>query len=136
MNEAVSSFFTDEKMIQLFNRYATYNGSNPYLIPATFNIITHVENSIGGGYIEGGMYNLISSLEKLAIKKGVKFYLNSPVEKINFSSGKVTGLKVNGEEKKFDIIISNSDVLNTYENLLQDTIFKTAKKYKQLEPFR
>lgn len=134
MNEAVSSFFTDEKMIQLFNRYATYNGSNPYLIPATFNIITHVENSIGGGYIEGGMYNLISSLEKLAIKKGVKFYLNSPVEKINFSSRKVTGLKVNSEEKKFDIIISNSDVLNTYENLLQDTTFKTAKKYKQLEP--
>lgn len=134
MNEAVSSFFTDEKLVQLFNRYATYNGSNPYCIPATFNIITHVENSIGGGYIEGGMYKLITSLEKLAIKKGVKIYLNSPVEKINFNSGKVTGLKVKGEEKLFDIVISNSDVLNTYENLLQNTTFKTAKKYRLLEP--
>jgi phytoene desaturase len=134
MDEAVSSFFTDEKLIQLFNRYATYNGSNPYKIPATFNIITHVENSIGGGYIEGGMYKLVSSLQNLAVKKGVKIRLNSQVEKINYDSGKITEIKVNGEGKAFDIVISNSDVLSTYENLLQDTHFKTAQKYKQLEP--
>lgn len=134
MNEAVSSFFTDEKLIQLFNRYATYNGSNPYLIPATFNIIAHIENSVGGGYIDGGMYNLVSSLEKLAIKKGVKINLKSPVEKINFNSGKIKGIKVNGKEQLFDIVVSNSDVLNTYENLLQDTTFKTARRYKKLEP--
>lgn len=134
MNEAVCSFFTDEKLIQLFNRYATYNGSNPYLIPATFNIITHVENSIGGGYIEGGMYKLVSSLEKLAEKNGVKIHLNSPVEKINYHSGKIIGIKVKGEERKFDIVVSNSDVLNTYENLLQNDSFKTAKKYRELEP--
>lgn len=134
MNEAVSSFFTDEKLIQLFNRYATYNGSNPYQIPATFNTITHVENSIGGGYIEGGMYKLVSSLEELAVKKGVRINLNSHVEKINYYSGKVAGLKVNGRDKTFEIIVSNSDVLNTYENLLKNTSFKTAKKYKQLEP--
>lgn len=134
MNEAVSSFFTDEKLIHLFNRYATYNGSNPYQIPATFNVIAHVENSIGGGYIEGGMYKLVSSLEKLAINKGVKINLNSQVEKINYYSGRISGIKVNNEEKFFDKVISNSDVLNTYENLLKNTSFKTAKKYKQLEP--
>lgn len=134
MNEAVRSFFTDEKLVQMFNRYATYNGSNPYQIPATFNIITHVENSIGGGYIEGGMYKLVSSLEKLAKKKGVKIYTDSTVEKINYSSAKISGIKVNGKEILFDIVVSNSDVLNTYDNLLQNSDFKNAKKYKQLEP--
>src|SRR4030095_1455662 len=58
MDEANRSFFSDPRIIQLFNRYATYNGSNPYLCPATLNIIPHVEYSIGGFYIKGGMYRL------------------------------------------------------------------------------
>jgi phytoene desaturase len=134
MNEAVSSFFKDEKLIQLFNRYATYNGSNPYQIPATFNIITHVENSIGGGYIEGGMYELVKALEKLAVKKGVNIFLNSDVKQINIKNKKVKSVNVNNHEKNYDIIVSNSDVLNTYENLLRNTDLPVAKKYKKLEP--
>lgn len=134
MNGAVSSFFKDEKLIQLFNRYATYNGSNPYKIPATFNIITHVENSIGGGYLQGGMYELIKALQKLAVKKGVSVFLNSDVKRITLENKKVKSINVNNIEYDYDIIVSNSDVLNTYENLLQDTSLPVAKKYKKLEP--
>lgn len=72
MNDANCSFFTDEKIIQLFNRYATYSGSNPYLCPATLNIISHVEYNIGGYYAEGGMHKITEALYKLALKKRSK----------------------------------------------------------------
>ncbi|MFZ4592202.1 MAG: phytoene desaturase family protein, partial [Ignavibacteria bacterium] len=43
IHEANASFFEDERLVQLYDRYATYNGSNPYSAPATLNLISHVE---------------------------------------------------------------------------------------------
>jgi phytoene desaturase len=134
MDNANRSFFKDERIVQLFNRYATYNGSDPYQCPATLNIISNVEYSIGGYYINGGMIKLTDALHKLAEKKGVKFHFNSPVEEIVTAGSNVNGLMVNGEFKASDIVISNADVYNTYGKLLKDKSSKAAKKYVSLEP--
>lgn len=134
MDKAVRSFFKDEKIIQLFNRYATYTGSSPYKIPATLNQISYVENTLGGYYIEGGMYKLVSALEKLAVKKGVNILTDNKVDKILFRNTKITGLKVNGDELDYETIISNSDVMNTCKNLLRDFYQEKKMKYERLEP--
>ena len=43
MHRANQTAFEDEKLVQFFDRYATYNGSNPYQAPATLNVIPHLE---------------------------------------------------------------------------------------------
>ncbi len=134
MNEANRSFFKDERMIQLFNRYATYNGSDPYQCPATLNIISHVEYSIGGYYLQGGMFSLTNALYKLAEKKGVQFRFNTPVTNIVTEGKEVTGIQTAGGFVKSDIVISNADVYSTYGKLLGDTKTRAAKKYSKLEP--
>lgn len=134
MNDANRSFFKDEKIIQLFNRYATYNGSDPYKCPATLNIISHVEYSIGGYYATGGMFSLTDALYQLALKKGVKFNFNSPVEKIITDGKNVKGIFTCGKEVLSDTVISNADVYSTYGKLLSDTKSSAAKKYNKLEP--
>jgi len=134
MNQANSSYFKDEKLIQLFNRYATYNGSNPFLAPATLNIIPHVEYNLGGFVIKGGVYNLSLALYKLALNKGAEFHFNSRVEKIETKNGRVRSIETVKEKKKFDIIISNADVHNTYKFLLNDVHSRHAKRYMNLEP--
>lgn len=134
MNEANRSFFQDEKIIQLFNRYATYNGSNPYQCPATLNIISHVEYNIGGYYIEGGMHKLTEALYNLAGRKGVNFSFGSKVNKIITEKRSVQGIQVNGEHVKSEIVISNADVFNTYNKLLDDVKTKPAKKFASIEP--
>jgi phytoene desaturase len=134
MNEANRSFFKDERIIQLFNRYATYNGSDPYKCPATLNIISHVEYSIGGYFITGGMHMLTDVLYKLAVKKGVKFCFSSPVEKIITEGTNVKGILAGGKEIFSDAVISNADVYSTYGKLLNDNTSSAAKKYNKLEP--
>jgi phytoene desaturase len=134
MNEANRSFFKDERVIQLFNRYATYNGSDPYQCPATLNIISHVEYNIGGYYVEGGMFKLTEAIFELAKKKGVKFRFNTPVEKMLTEGKKITGIQVSDEIIRTDIVISNADVYSTYGKLLGDTKSSAAKKYNKLEP--
>src|SRR5690606_5715458 len=62
MSQANESFFKDERLVQLFNRYATYNGSDPYQTPATMNIIPHLEFSEGAYFPKEGMYSITNSL--------------------------------------------------------------------------
>jgi len=120
MHKANSRFFKDDRAVQFFDRYATYNGSNPYSAPATLNVIPHIEQHFGAYFPDGGMYSIITALVKLAESLGVKFYYNSPVDEIALDGRKVKGIKVNGELHEADTVVSNMDVWFTYHNLLKD----------------
>lgn len=138
MHNANKSFFKDSKTIQLFDRYATYNGSNPYEAPATLNIIQHVEYNLGGYIIKKGIYSIAESLFELSKKKGIEFYFNSNIEKIILDGKRVCGITVNSggdrTNRDYDIVISNADVNYTYEKLLCDIKSKLAFRYKKQTP--
>lgn len=122
--------FESPKLVQLFNRYATYNGSNPYKAPAMLSLIPHLEHNEGTFYPKGGMISITNALYQLALKKGVKFNFGNGVEKIIRTQGEVKGVVVNHENQFADVVISNMDVYFTYQQLLGDTI-KAAKVLKQ-----
>ena len=109
-----------EKLVQLFNRYATYNGSSPYLAPGILTLIPHLEFNLGTFFPDEGMHLITNSLVKLSESRGVKFKYNSKVDKINLAGKKVKGVKVNGEQVKADIIVSNMDIVPTYKHLLPE----------------
>jgi len=71
MHQANTDFFSDKRLVQLFDRYTTYNGSNPFKAPATLNIIQHVEYGIGGYLPENGIADIPKSLFELAKKSGL-----------------------------------------------------------------
>lgn len=126
MAKANEAFFTDEKMVQYANRFATYNGSNPYAAPATLNVIPHLEQNFGAYFPVKGMYNITESLVRLAEDLGVKFIYNQPIEEILVKNSKISGIKTKeGEVEEADIVVSNMDVYFTYQKLL--------KKYPQPE---
>ena len=120
MNKSIESYFKDYKTIRFFNRYATYNGSNPYKAPATLNVIPHFEQYFGAYFPVGGMYSISSSLEQLARDLGVTFNFNSYVEEIVLEKGRANAVMVNGLSYVADLIVSNMDVWYTYQNLLKD----------------
>ncbi|WP_316824596.1 1-hydroxycarotenoid 3,4-desaturase CrtD [Pedobacter miscanthi] len=119
---ANKSFFKDERITQLFNRYATYNGSDPYQAPATLNVIPHFEYHFGAFLPKNGMYGIVAALLKLAEELGIRFHYNQKVEEIlyaNEGKPKIKGVKVNDKTYKADIVISNLDIWFTYKNLLK-----------------
>ena len=133
MHKGNQSFFKDKRVVQFFDRYATYNGSNPYTAPATLNVIPHLEQHYGAYFPTGGMYSITTSLVTLAESLGVKFHYNSRVEEIVLEDKKVTGLKVKGEMVNADIFISNMDVWFTYHKLLSNHPKLLPKKILQQE---
>jgi phytoene desaturase len=119
MHRANTGFFKDARMVQFYDRYATYNGSNPYAAPATLNVIPHLEQHYGAYFPEGGMYSIVIALVKLAESLGVEFQYNSPVEEIILNERVAKGIRVKSEAIPADIIVSNMDVWFTYHRLLK-----------------
>jgi phytoene desaturase len=118
MHKANQGFFKDKRVVQFFDRYATYNGSNPYAAPATLNVIPHLEQHFGAYFSEGGMYSITSCLVVLAESLGVKFHYNNPVAEIVLDGHKVKGIRANNGIIEGDIVVSNMDIWFTYHKLL------------------
>ncbi len=123
MNDANEKLFKNPKIVQLFNRYATYNGSDPYQTPATLNIIPHLEYNIGAFFPKKGMVSITNSLVKLAEDLGVQFFYESKVEEILVEKDKVSGIRYSNISEKniskaYDVVVSNMDVTPTYRKLM------------------
>ncbi len=127
MDEANKKQFTNPKLVQLFNRYATYNGSNPYETPATLNIIPHLEFNIGAYFPKKGMHDITLSLYQLAQELAVKFHFGQKVEEILVENKEAIGIQVNGEAIHGDLVVNNMDMVNAYK-----TILKKQKQPKKL----
>ena len=120
MHNVNKARFRSPKAVQLFDRFATYNGSDPYRAPGVLNVIPHLEHNVGTFLPRGGMHSITKALEKAAIQLGVRLHLNAPVERIVVENGKATGVWVNGKHFEADIVVSNMDVVPTYRKLLRD----------------
>jgi phytoene desaturase len=131
MNQVNSKTFNNSKTIQFFNRFATYNGSNPFKAPSTLNIIPHLEFGYGTFFPKKGMVDITNSLVSLAERQGVKFIYNQKVEEILLKKNKVSGVKINGIEISTDVLISNMDISPTYKYLLPKV--ETPIRVKNLE---
>lgn len=108
------------KMTQLFDRFATYNGSSPYLTPGVMSMIPHLEHNVGTFYPKGGLHAVTQALYKLAQDEGVQFHFCRKVEKINVKNGQTSGITVQNKPLHYDIVVSNMDVMPTYRKLLSE----------------
>lgn len=114
-----ASYFKDSRLRQLFDRFATYNGSNPYRAPATLMVIPWVEIGYGAWYPEGGMYSIINGLVKLAEELGVAIHTGRRVTRINVKQKTVSAIVLaDGEVVSCDHVVSNADVYVTRKHLL------------------
>jgi phytoene desaturase len=119
MNEANEKLFGNQKLVQLFNRYATYNGSNPYQTPATLNIIPHLEFNIGAFFPKKGMHDITQSLFKLSKELGVTYHFGAKAEEILVENGTVVGVKIGDQIHLADLVINNMDMVNAYKTILK-----------------
>jgi len=105
----------------LFDRYATYNGSNPYQTPATLSVISHLEHNLGAFIPEGGMFQITESLYQQALRLGVKFYFNQSVRKVEVANSRISGVWIDSGFVVADIVVSDIDIHRFYSSLLPDS---------------
>ncbi len=129
LNKVNQDELKNKYLVQMFNRYATYNGSSPYKTPGMMSLIQHLENHYGTYIPEGGMYEIAKSLYKLANKIGVKFNFNSEITNLKVDNKKIKYIEINNIKKiEADYVISNVDTHHFYHKLLGNKISHSSLK--------
>ena len=131
LNKINEQYFQNKELVQLFNRYATYNGSSPYQTPGIMQMINHLEHGKGTFLPVGGMHEIAQSLTVLAREVGVHIHLNKNVEEVCSQGKVINALSIGGKKKFFDAIILNTDVHFAYEYLLDEKIKRPKKTLAQ-----
>jgi phytoene desaturase len=132
LNQLNEETFDDKKLVQLFNRFATYNGSNPFVTSGIMSMIQHLEHDLGVFMPSNGLSDISKSIYNLANDLGVTFSFNSNIDKIIINKNKAIGVEKNKQKYLADIVVSNMDVNLTYSKLLNG--FKKPKYLKDYEP--
>lgn len=120
LHQVNESSFRDKKVIQMFDRYATYNGSDPFQTPGIMEVIPHYEYKVGTFFPENGMVDITNSLVKLAKDIGVEFSCNREVIRIEHSKNSIQGVVLtDGTQIEADVVVSNMDMYFTFTKLLE-----------------
>ncbi|MGC9268690.1 1-hydroxycarotenoid 3,4-desaturase CrtD [Acidiphilium sp.] len=108
--DALGTCFADQRLRQLFARYATYSGASPFAAPATLMLIAHAEQA-GVWRVAGGMRRLATALADLAARQGAVFEFGIGVEAVLADGGRACGVRLaDGRVIAAGAVIANADL--------------------------
>ncbi|WMC18858.1 MAG: phytoene desaturase family protein [Enterobacteriaceae bacterium PSpicST2] len=119
----VSNYINNKYLRQVFSFHSLLIGGNPFQVSSIYTLIHSLERKWGFWYPKGGMYCLIKAMLKLYKSLGGKIILNSKIHNIKIHKNIIKKVYLNnGKSIETTSIISNSDVINTYKNLLNKNL--------------
>jgi len=112
-------------------------GALPEKTPALYSLMNYADMKGGTWYPEGGMYNIVKAMYKLAVELGVKFYFNHDVTEIIIE--KKVAKKVLTQTNDHDLpivhsfdadaVIGGADYHYIENNLLPEAYRSYSKNY-------
>jgi phytoene desaturase len=81
-------------------------------------MIPFLEREGGVWFTRGGMYSVVEALGRLFVELGGKIRTGAEVDEILVREGQAVGVRMNGEELRADLVVSNADPGHTYGKLL------------------
>lgn len=125
----VRKYFSDPHLLALMEFPVLFLGAMPQDTPAFYSLMNYAGLKLGTWYPEGGFGKVINAMAQLAEKQGVKFHLNSPVDKILICKKEATGVEVNGKEIKYDAVVASADYHHVEKDLLKPDVQNYGENY-------
>jgi phytoene desaturase len=109
----VGRFFEHPRVREAMSFHSLFIGGDPHRVPAVYGALVYLQVLDGGWYADGGVYALVEALART-----LDVRCDAPVEAIETSGRRVTGVRLAGGERlQADVVVSNADVLRTHELL-------------------
>ncbi|RUT68884.1 phytoene desaturase [Flavobacterium cupreum] len=124
----VRKSFKNERLIQILEFPVLFLGAKPTKTPSFYNFMNYADFGLGTWHPKTGMFDVVRAIEKLATELGVTIQTNSPIEKIVVENNTATGILINGNFIKADIVLSGADYHHT-ETLLDEVHRAYSEEY-------
>ena len=130
----ITSFVKDQRVVQMLEHFVQYVGSAPDSTPAILCAIAQMQTSEGVWYPLGGTAAIPKALVRLAQRLGVQFRTGVEITRILHDGTRATGIELAGGERvSLAAVVSNSDAIRTYTELLGRPVSDRFKR-KNAEP--
>ncbi|TQO35924.1 phytoene desaturase [Arenibacter algicola] len=134
ISDEVRKRFKNPKLISTLEFPVLFLGAKPNKTPSFYSFMNFADFGLGTWHPKGGMYQVIRAMELLALELGVKIYTDQAVTKIEVAQGKATGVKVNGNTIKADVVLSGADYHHS-ETLLDPKFRQYSEAYWDKKTF-
>ncbi|ANE52470.1 phytoene desaturase family protein [Flavisolibacter tropicus] len=114
----IAKYFKHPKLQQLMEFPVLFLGALPKDTPALYSLMNYADIKGGTWYPEGGMYSIVSAMQRLAEELGVCFQFNEEAKEIVIEKGKAKRLVTDKDSYNTDVIISGADYHFTESQLL------------------
>jgi phytoene desaturase len=115
----MTSYFKSPRLKAAFTFQDVYMGLSPFEAPATFSMMPYTEFAHGVWYPKGGMYRIVEELVEIAVRAGVEFIYDTPVERIEVDGARATAVVLAGDRRhEAAVIVANADLPYVYRKLL------------------
>jgi phytoene desaturase len=118
-------YFSNPKLRQLLEFPVLFLGALPQDTPALYSLMNYADVKLGTWYPQGGMYQIVDAMHRLAVEQGAGFCFGRQVTGITVQSGQATNVTATnvqtGEVETYgaDVVISGADYHFTETRLLQ-----------------
>ncbi|MEF2968228.1 phytoene desaturase family protein [Paenibacillus sp. M1] len=112
--------FTHPNTLAMFGRYAARTGSSPYKVSSLYGMLASSEADQGIHLVQGGTYELIVAMEKLARELGVAIETGVEVSRIRIVDRKVRGVETSIGDFESPLVVVNGDALSASRKLLDE----------------
>lgn len=127
----VAKHIQDPHLRQLFSFHSLLVGGNPFTTTSIYTLIHCLERKWGVYFPKGGTGALVQALVKLYQQLGGKIHYQSAVAEILTQDEKVFGIRTqDGAREHFDVVVSNADVVHTYDQLLKREVKVGATRHR------
>ena len=134
ISSEVRKNFKNPKLISTLEFPVLFLGAKPSQTPSFSSFMNFADFGLGTWHPKGGMYEIIKAMKALAESLSVTINTNCNVELINVENDKVSGIIVNGENIKSDVVLSGADYHHS-ETLLDQKYRQYSEAYWEKRTF-
>lgn len=120
--------FKNDRLAKILEFPVLFLGAKADTTPSFYSFMNYADFGIGTFHPKNGMYQVILGIANLAQQLGVKIETNAVVDSILEENGIATGLTINGNQIKSDVVLSGADYHHS-ESLLPPSLRQYDESY-------
>ncbi len=129
----VSGFIKDESLQRVFSLQPLLVGGHPFRTSGIYALIPYLEQRWGIWFPRGGTGALVSALEQLMLRHGIRLHLGHTVTRIIMAGGRAAGVELtDGTTLEADIVIANADAPQVHA-VLQEKAAPSRKNVDRMQ---
>jgi phytoene desaturase len=125
----IKKFFQNEKILRLMEFPILFLGAVAKNTPALYSLMNYADIKLGTWYPMGGMHKIIDGMVALALEKGVKFYTEQEVLKLETANRKVNKVSTGDAEYTADVVIAAADYHHVDSKLIDSEYRNYEENY-------